>query len=240
MKYVASCSCGKDSTAMVMKLIEKEFPLDYVVFVDLGKEFKSIYATWNRLTEILTEHGIPFARLKTEKTFDYYFAEHEIRTRDGSKKTGYSWCGGRGRWGTTFKGQLIKKFYTEQFGDEPVCEYVGIAADELIRCSIKREHNIKVYPLILWGMTENDCLTYCYKKGFVYQESNGVQLYQILDRVSCFCCGNKNLTELKNIYQYLPEYWQQLKEMQKRTDRPFHNGQTIEEIENRWTIKTNS
>lgn len=27
-------------------------------------------------------------------------------------------------------------------------------------------------------------------------------------RVSCFCCANKNLKELKAIYKFLPEYWQ--------------------------------
>ena len=43
MKYVASCSCGKDSLAMILALIEKAWPLDYVVFFDAGKEFKSIY-----------------------------------------------------------------------------------------------------------------------------------------------------------------------------------------------------
>lgn len=43
MKYIASCSCGKDSLAMVLMLIEKQYPLDYVLFFDAGKEFKSIY-----------------------------------------------------------------------------------------------------------------------------------------------------------------------------------------------------
>lgn len=43
MKYIASCSGGKDSVAMVLGLIEKEFPLDCVVMVDLGKEFDCIY-----------------------------------------------------------------------------------------------------------------------------------------------------------------------------------------------------
>ena len=43
MKYIASCSCGKDSIAMVLTIIEKKFPLDYVIFFDTGKEFKSIY-----------------------------------------------------------------------------------------------------------------------------------------------------------------------------------------------------
>ena len=37
MKYVASCSCGKDSLAMILALIEKAWPLDYVVFFDAGE-----------------------------------------------------------------------------------------------------------------------------------------------------------------------------------------------------------
>lgn len=33
MKYIASCSCGKDSLAMVLTIIEKKFQLDYVIFL---------------------------------------------------------------------------------------------------------------------------------------------------------------------------------------------------------------
>ena len=57
MKYVASCSCGKDSLAMILALIEKAWPLDYVVFFDAGKEFKSIYRNWEKLKKILDSHA---------------------------------------------------------------------------------------------------------------------------------------------------------------------------------------
>ena len=70
MKYVASCSCGKDSLAMVLTLIEKECPLDCVVFVDLGKEFNSIYDTWDKLTAILDKHNIKYKRLTLNYSFD--------------------------------------------------------------------------------------------------------------------------------------------------------------------------
>ena len=42
-RYVASVSFGKDSLAMLLKLIEKKYPLDEVVFYDTGKEFQAIY-----------------------------------------------------------------------------------------------------------------------------------------------------------------------------------------------------
>lgn len=73
MKYVASCSCGKDSLAMVLTLIEKKAPLDCVVFFDAGKEFKSIYRVWDKLKVILAENNIEAVTLTPNKTFDYYF-----------------------------------------------------------------------------------------------------------------------------------------------------------------------
>ena len=76
-------------------------------------------------------------------------------------------------------------------------------------------------------MTEQDCLDYCYAHGWNWRES-GIDLYEILDRVSCWCCSNKNRKELKNIYRYLPEYWQKLKDFQSKTSRPmkkyYRNG----------------
>ena len=237
MKYVASCSCGKDSLAMVLTLIEKKYPLDYVIFVDLGKEFKSIYDTWERLTQILDDNSIKYKRLELMHSFDYYFSDHEVKTKDGSYKCGYSWCGGCTRWGTTLKNQLIKNFYRQTFDNEPICEYVGIASDETDRIQIKRDKNIKIYPLVYWGMSENDCLVKCYKSGFTYLEDNNVQLYQVLDRVSCYCCGNKNLKELKAIYKYLPKYWERLKEMQERTQKPFRQDKTIFDLEIRFKTK---
>lgn len=58
----------------------------------------------------------------------------------------------------------------------------------------------------------------------------------LLDRVSCWCCGNKNLKELKNMYLYLPWYWKKLKELQLNTDRPYrrNSGETIFDLEERF------
>ena len=43
MKYIASVSFGKDSLAMLLRLIEEGKPLDEVVFYDTGMEFECIY-----------------------------------------------------------------------------------------------------------------------------------------------------------------------------------------------------
>lgn len=52
MKYIASCSFGKDSLAMVLLLIEKEYPLDEVIFYDTEMEFQAIYNDRDKLSKI--------------------------------------------------------------------------------------------------------------------------------------------------------------------------------------------
>lgn len=77
-------------------------------------------------------------------------------------------------------------------------------------------------------------MRYCYERGYSWEE-NGIELYDILDRVSCWCCSNKNRKELKNIYRYLPEYWERLKDLQSKLDRPmknFHDWQNYGEYGN--------
>lgn len=62
-------------------------------------------------------------------------------------------------------------------------------------------------------MTEQDCLQYCYQHG-IYWLQNGIRLYDILDRVSCVHCQNKNKKELRNIRHYLPDKWDEFKTWQ--------------------------
>ena len=69
----------------------------------------------------------------------------------------------------------------------------------------KKEMNTNYYLLLSGGMSEEDCLNYCYEQGFYWTENN-IRLYEILKRVSCWCCGNKNKKELLNMAKYLPEY----------------------------------
>ena len=153
-----------------------------------------------------------------------------VKHRNGTYSNGYSWCGGRCRWGTTEKNKTISKYLKKNYGED-YKEYVGIAYDEQNR--IKNDEH-KLYPLIDLNMTERDCLEFCYSQGY-YWEEDEMRLYNVLDRVSCWCCANKNLKELRNYYKYLPKYWNKLKVFQKKTDRPFKNNKyTIFDLEKRF------
>ena len=144
---------------------------------------------------------------------------------------GYSWCGGRCRWGTTDKLTVIGRYAQE------AVEYVGIAADEVSRLEQERKGS-KVFPLAEWRMKEADCLSYCYARGFTWEEDAGagvVRLYDVLDRVSCWCCANKNLKELRNMKRLLPNYWKRLEKLQRRTARPMKGaGKSVFELGDRF------
>lgn len=222
VKHIASVSFGKDSLAMLLRLLEENCPLDTVVFYDTGMEFGAIYRIRDKIKPILDKQGIEFVELHPSEPFIYSMLERPIKYR---KKEGlhygYGWCGGPCRWATSYKTKAIREY--KRSLNDGVIDYVGIAADEPHRFE-KEKSDGKRLPLVEWNMTEEDCLTYCHERSwFWYEESpeGQLELYSILDRVSCWCCANKNLKELRNIYLYLPEYWNRLKELQTKIERPF-------------------
>lgn len=229
-KYIASCSFGKDSLAMLLLILEKNKPLDEVIFYDTGMEFQAIYNIRDTVVRLLKEKGIKYTELKPKFPFEYVMFEKPVKHRNGTISKGYSWCGGRCRWGTTEKNTIIKKYLKENYNDD-YKEYIDIAYDEPNRI---KDDNKKIYLLYDLKYTEKDCLRYCYSKGYSWEE-DGIDLYRILDRVSCWCCANKNLKELRAYYEYLPTYWNKLKELQSKTERPFRNNkESIFDLEERF------
>ena len=229
-KYIASVSFGKDSLAMLLLILEKNKPLDEVIFYDTGMEFQAIYNIRDTVIRLLKEKGIKYTELKPKLPFEYVMFEKPVKHRNGTISKGYSWCGGRCRWGTTEKNTIIKKYLKENYNDD-YKEYVGIAYDEPNRI---KDDDKKIYLLYDLKYTEEDCLRYCYSKGYSWEE-DGIDLYSVLDRVSCWCCANKNLKGLRAYYKYLPTYWNKLKELQSKTERPFRNNkESIFDLEERF------
>lgn len=69
MKYIASVSFGKDSLAMLLRLIAENYPLDAVVFYDTGMEFQAIYDNRDKAAVLLQNQGITFVELHPSKPF---------------------------------------------------------------------------------------------------------------------------------------------------------------------------
>jgi len=114
-----------------------------------------------------------------------------------------------------------------------VIEYVGLASDEEYRLErkINKNKNHK-HPLVDWGMTEEDCLNYCYDKGYDWSG-----LYNFFKRVSCWCCPMQSLEELRHLRSYYPELWEKLKYWDSRTRRKFRPDYSIAELEIRFDFE---
>lgn len=76
-------------------------------------------------------------------------------------------------------------------------------------------------------MEEKDCLEYCYSKNFKWEE-DGIELYKVLDRVSCWCCANKNRKELDNMKEYLPQYYLKRIDLLKKIKQNNKKGVVVE------------
>lgn len=229
MNHILSFSGGKDSTFLLLELIRRKLPLDEAVFFDTGWEFPAMYEHIEKCKKLCEEHGIKFATLHPEKSFDYLMFDYEFTKRDGTKQIGRSWCGGRCRWGTAEKLKVLDK-YAEQNKGSVV--YIGIAADETARLE-KERAEYKRFPLAEWGITEAECLRGCYEAGFDWGG-----MYELLDRLSCKVCANKNLKELRNIRKHYPSVWEELKDYQRKTDRPYKGvGKSVFDLEKRFIFE---
>ena len=235
--FVANLSGGKDSSCMVLKLLEEKYPVDLILFCDTQLEFFEMYNHLDKFEQYIKRYtDIGITRIKPDKPFEYYFSEHEIHHRKNSVAThkGYGWAGPKMRWCTNrLKTQPRERFLRELRKKYNVIEYVGIAADEQYR--LKRKNNQREncrHPLVEWGMTEADCLQYCYDRGFGWGG-----LYEKFSRVSCWCCPLQPLSELRILYHEFPNLWEQLKQWDSQTFRKFRADYSVIELEKRFKLE---
>lgn len=228
-KIIVSFSGGKDSTWMLLEMIRRKEHIDEVVFFDTGWEFPQMIDHVAKIKKLVEDNGITFTTLHPDKSFDYYMFNYEFTKRDGTQGKGRSWCGGRCRWGTLEKLKAINSYF-ENEPDHIQC--VGIAIDEPERLKKERKGN-KRFPLAEWGITEEECLQGCYSLGYDWGG-----LYEDFDRVSCKFCTFKNLKELRNVYFKMSNVWNELRDYQNRTERPYKGeGQSVFDLEVRFELE---
>ena len=115
--HAVSLSGGKDSTAMLLLMIERGMPIDMVLSADTGMEFPEMYEHLAKLDEhLFRERGIHITTLRHPKGFEYLMFDEpkqkprslENRAKLGIPPYGNGWPGIRVRCCT---GQLILFFF---------------------------------------------------------------------------------------------------------------------------------
>lgn len=227
MKHIVQFSGGKDSTCMLLMMLEKGMAVDEIIFCDTGKEFPGMY---KHIAKVERHIGRAITVLKAERSFDYFFAEHVKVKGKNIHRKGYGWARMWVRWCTRLLKQEPTNKYLREIGANNYISYIGIAADEP-----KRHKNIPkntVHPLFDWGITEKQALQYCYDNGFDWGG-----LYEHFRRVSCWCCPLQRLSELRTLRKNYPELWQELLYMDSRVEYKFKPDYSVEQLERRFALE---
>lgn len=134
--HVVSFSGGKDSTAMLLRMIEEKWPIDMILFCDTGLEFPELMDHVKKVEEYI---GMNITVLKNPRGFMYWATEHERVIKStkipglnpGDHAFGYAWPSMFSRWCTKeLKTNVIDRFIRDLKKKYEIIQYVGIAADE--------------------------------------------------------------------------------------------------------------
>ena len=228
VNHVVSFSGGKDSTAMLLVMLERGEPIHSVVFFDTGWEFPQMYEHIDKVEDYT---GIKIVKLRPKRPFKYWLLERPIVGRQGKNKgrlyrIGSGWPSPMRRWCTREKVNALRQYQAKV---PEAVDCIGIALDEAHRTAKRSlSKSGKRFPLIEWGITEKEALQYCYRHGFSWGG-----LYKIFNRVSCFCCPLQRMAELRKLRSYFPDLWAKMLEWDKqiKPNIGFKGYKTVHDLE---------
>ena len=134
-RFICCFSGGKDSTAMLIHIIENDLPLDEIIYCDVGDW------TWESAKTHIKQ---------VEEKLDVSITIIDIseKLKQGFKKWGFPSF--FNRWCTGEKREAMKHYLREKYGKgESIVQYIGYCSDEEKRTSKKLYHSYEVaYPLV--------------------------------------------------------------------------------------------
>lgn len=219
MKYIASWSGGKDSTASIILAHEHNEPLDLIIFSEVmfdenisGELPEHIDFIKNRAIPVFESWGYEVKILHANKTYldCFYQIQKRSRVPDRIGK----------RWGFPMTGKCminsqckiwqIKKFWKEI--KEPFMQYIWIAVDEPVRMERVEKTENQLSLLQKYGYTEQMAFDICKKYGLLSP------VYSFASRGGCWFCPNMRETQLRNLRTNHPDLWNKLLELENEPD----------------------
>ena len=137
MKYILSYSGGKDSTAMLIKMLEENIQIDEIIFSkikatsQIGAELPEMYLYIDKINSYIKEnYNKEITILEQSKSFEDYFYTRKVRGKNKNKIYGFpytisAWCNDR------LKIKVFKEYF-KSIKEDYIC-YIGIAYDEKVR-----------------------------------------------------------------------------------------------------------
>lgn len=197
---IVNFSGGKDSTAMLLRMIELGEQIDYIVFADTNYEFPALY----EYIKMIEKHiGREILMLQPKKSFDEWRKGPLTRGKNKGAIRGFPQVISPCYWMREAKYNSIQRFSKEHPG---AINCLGIAADEMNR--VQKEEGLR-YPLIEWGWTEDDCIEYLQQKGLIND------LYKHFSRLGCWMCPKQSNYSRYMLWKHYPELWENLRVLEE-------------------------
>lgn len=213
-KQIVSLSGGRDSTTMLLMMLEKGERIDDIVFFDWGMEFPQMYDHLERLQAYI---GRSITRLYPDKPWDYWMFDHVIVSGKAKGQLGCGWPSIHYRWCTREKIRKIRRHI------DGAVDCIGYSFDE--RKRRPGWHDNQRYPLLEYGVNSYEALNYCKANGFYFGG-----LYGIFNRASCWCCPLQPVSSLCKLRDNFPDLWEKMLDMDRRSPYPFPRGVRLEEL----------
>lgn len=215
MKYIASCSGGKDSVATVILAHEHKEPLDVIIFSEVmfddntsGELPEHIDFIKNKAFPLFESWGYEVKILHADRTY----MENFMRNPVYGKRAGMGLRIGfpmalKCDINKSIKIKAIRSFYKSI--TEEVTQYIGLAIDEPERLARIRISDVpKISLLEKYRYTEQMAFDLCKEYDLLSP------IYDFAPRGGCWFCPNARDNELRHLRKHHPELWQKLLELE--------------------------
>lgn len=229
MKYIASCSGGKDSIATIILAHENKEPLDLIIFSEVmfdknisGELPEHIDFIKNKAFPLFEKWGYETKILHSDRTYmDCFF--HKVQKSKYEKRIGkYKGFVMTGKCDVQRDCKLrsIKRFFKEY--PHEFTQYIGIAVDETKRLERVVQSKNQISLLKKYGYTEKMAYDLCEKYDLLSP------IYQFTRRGGCWFCPNAREGELRHLRTNHRELWDRLLSLENQENL----------IGNMWNILT--
>ena len=218
MKYIASWSGGKDSTASIILAHEHNEPLDLIIFSEVmfdenisGELPEHIDFIKNKAIQVFQSWGYEVKILHAKLNYMDIFMREPTRGKHygTGKKTGFP-MSGKCQINKSVKVLPIKNFLKNI--NEPFTQYIGIAIDEPARMERVVKAGNQVSLLEKYNYTEKMAFDLCKQYGLLSP------IYDFAPRGGCWFCPNARYAELKCLRKNHPDLWKRLLELENEPD----------------------
>ena len=230
MRYLASCSFGKDSLAAILLAKKRGEPLDEAVYCEVMFD-KTISGEVPEHRDFIYTKGIPALErmgikvtvLRGKKTYVDLFTGRITRGPKKGMLRSFPVCG-KCYVQRDCKLRPILR-YQKTLPPDTV-QYIGIAKDEQER--LLRLEGRQVSLLEKYNCTEQDAKELCRQAGLLSP------IYQFTNRGGCWFCPNAKRKELRHLYDHHPELWARMLELQAlpgKVTEKFNRTQRFSDID---------